>query len=666
MRIRRLIGTFAALLLALIALPHALAAEEVRILVTANPAELSEAGDVQLNFSISNYSDYELHGVTISSGGTAYDLKQSELIIPPNGSAYDIVITVPVSDSEIGLPIDFTVAWTQGGEPMSKIASVTINRAADPVITLGRTVSAALAREGDEITVQYTLTNNTKFDMSNVTLIDEALSNTPILSNDALRAGSTLTIPLKYRMSTADVVSAPNATYTVLGKTKTFSAIEPVTVKLIVTKLALSVEPGAPTMDGVNFALEVKNTGNQDISNITILDDKQNFVNADPFSLAAGETEALSYRVLADMDETVRNVSFSISGTDALSNRYTLEPSAAYPVYPYVDDSQIATSIRAEILEPWSSSLGALKVRITIDNQSTATLSSVKVSEQSLGDIKVIDTLQKGETSFEQVLTIGSPRNLTFTIKGFDPAGAQRELGVYTLQVAYTDSTEEPALTESPGLASGTGAFSSLTGTLSRTLIILAAVMCVAFITLIVLGVAEKKQMNKIDRRRMLDEGGYVPNAHMDRERAGLYLFEEDIPAKPPAQRAVRPIHPYDDPPVQSAAHGYADDDAPAYRQGGTGRIDVPDEYRSARTEPAERRERPARRRKQTVEAPPREIPVEVEYDDEAEPLAAPAIQLPARVAAEDRPTERPKVIQTLKPNATAPRKNEIRHVKKD
>lgn len=670
MRIRKLfMGAAVLLACAVFALPRAMAADEVRVTVIANPTELSEAGEVQMNFSISNYSDYELHGVTISSGGAAFDLKQSELIIPPNGSAYDIVINVPIADSQIGLPIEFSVAWTQGGEPMMQTTSVTINRAADPVIGLSRKLSAVLAREGDEITAEYTLTNDTKFDMTGITLIDEEFSDSPIVSNEDLRAGRSLTIPLKFKMSTLDVTSAPLVTYTVLGKTKTFSAIEPQQVKVIVSKLSLSVAPGTPTMDGVIFSLEVKNTGNQDITDITILDDKQNFVNQEPFSLAAGDAESLSYRVVPDMNEQLRNVSFTLTGTDALDNEYKLEPTSTYPVYPYVDDSQIAAGIRAEIIEPWSAALGTLKVRLTIDNQSTAALSSVKVSEQSLGDIKVIDTLAKGETSFEQVLTIGSPRNLTFLIKGYDPAGALRDLGSFTLQVAYTDATAAPEATATPETGPITGVFGTLTGTLTKVLIILAIVMCLAFVTLITLSFAEKRQMNKIERRQM-DDDILSSTKRTKRQHESTYLFEEE-PEAGVRQRAARPAaRSYGEAADESFDDedgAYADGYDMDYDAGYTGRTPAPERSRTTRSAPAapERPRRPAR----AAYAPAqREIPIEVEYDDEAidEPQGAPVIPLPARVSEEDRSIEHPKVIRAQQPNAVAPRKNEIRRIKKD
>lgn len=660
MKIRKLIMLFALALSLCIALPSASANENVLITVAANPTELAEAGLVEMNFSISNYTDYELHGVTISSNGAAFDLNQDELIIPANGSAYNIIIKVPVSDSQIGLPINFVVSWTQGGEPMTQTVSTTINRAADPIISLERKASAELAKEGDTINVEYVLSNKTKFDMTNITLIDEQMSDTPIFTNDSLRAGNSITIQYSYKMGTEDALSAPVITYSVLGKTKTFSAIQPLTIKLINVKLSLGVEMGTPTSDGVLFTLEVKNSGNQDIKNITILDDKQNFVNQEPFSLAAGETESISYKVVPSMTEPVRIVQFTITGTDAQGSPYKLEPTTTNEVYPYVDDSQIATSILAEITEPWSSSMGSIKMKISIQNASTVTLSNVQVSEQTLGIIKVIDKLEQGETSFEQVLTIGSPRNLTFSIKGIDPAGAMRELGSVSVQVAYSDATLAPEATPVPE-SIGTGAFSALTGTLSKVLIGLGVLMCIAFVTLVLLSLAEKRQMNLVEKHEEEEEMNEAFWAYDDRRT------KKNRSKKAP-QRSARPMRTqYREDDREDYTDGV--DDRPPVR----GRVDTdakqlvsPEGYEDSEdyADPIPHRStasyRPARR------IPPIEAPIEVEYDDEAEPMPGPAIELPAKVTREDLPSDKPKVLGTYPPtNATAPRRDAIRHVKK-
>ena len=650
-----------------------LAAEDVLITVTASPTELSEAGTVELNFSISNYTDYELHSVTIASNGGIFNLDQGELIIPANGSAYDIIIRIPVSDAQIGLPINFDVSWTQGGVPMSKSVSVTINRAADPVISLKRTSNASMARKGDVVTVEYTMTNDTKFDMSEVTLIDEELSNKPIFSNNTILAGNSITIQHTYTMGDADVVSAPVITYSVLGRTKTFSAIEPLSIQLINVKLNLDVEMANPTPTGVTFSIEVKNAGNQDVEDITILDDKKNFVNQEPFSLAAGETELITYRVVPSMDEPIRNVSFRLSGKDAMGNDYATESSGTYEVYPYVDDAQIAASLQGVILEPWSSSLGSLKVKLTVQNASTVALSNVQISEQSLGLIKVIDSLPQGESSFEQTLTIGSPRNLSFSMKGTDPAGAMRELGSFNLQVAYTE--EAPAATATPiPESTGTTAFHTLSSTLTKVLIILGILMLVAFVTLVVLSIFERRYVNDLERRRAArsrmaedelfsDTGAFTAKRTVN--RAGYN--RKDVPEGHPVRTNARSGQRRDrtavlELPEETIRASEADDRDSYWSMPTESVFPLFNSLSEEDDMTAENRGSAGYERPQNSvyrEA----VPVEIEYDDEIPTVASHAPSM-AEFTQPAQGEYHPKVIRESRgQNATAPQRNAVRRV---
>ena len=222
MRKRLLHALLGLLLLLTLAAPGmgALAAdEEVRVEVTADPTELSEGGPVQFTFEVSNYSDFELHEIAISLDNATFTIPGMEdCVIPPGGSAvFPLLYEVP--DSRIGLELLFHVSWLRYGEPFSVDVPVTIARAVEPVITIARTVDSEFAKPGDTVTLTYELANETHFDMTNITVIDEQISDNPILRNHTLNAGATLTQSFVYTMGEEDVTSAPIVTYDVNGKT---------------------------------------------------------------------------------------------------------------------------------------------------------------------------------------------------------------------------------------------------------------------------------------------------------------------------------------------------------------------------------------------------------------------------------------------------------------
>ena len=484
-------------LLALLSLALAapvLAADEVGVEVTADPAELSEGGPVLLTFEVSNHSEFELHEITIGLDNAIFTIEGMEdCVIPPGGSAtFPLLYEVP--DSRIGLELLFQVNWLQYGEPHTLEVPVTIARAIEPVISIQRTVSSAYAKQGETITLTYELSNDTKFDMTNITVIDEQISDNPIFRNHTLNAGGTLTQSFVYTMGTEDVMSAPIVTYEVNGKTKTFSAIDPVTLSMVNVQIDLRVEMGTPTAAGVPFTITAVNNGNQTVNEIQITDELSNPVHGDPFSLSPGEERTLSYLVVPVATEPVRNVAFRLTGEDALGGKYEPTYETTYEVHPFVDDSQLDVVLLPEILEPWTAQTGAVRVRVTIRNGSAVELTDAVLMESTLGDLATYERLAAGDTIFEESLVIGSPRNLTFSIKGTDPAGTERQLTSAMLTVAYPTATETPLPSATPTVAPTGGLLSGLNSTLTTVLIGVGAILLLCFAALVVLAVVEHRK----------------------------------------------------------------------------------------------------------------------------------------------------------------------------
>ena len=494
-----LLGFAAALLCFALFVPNALA-DEVRIDITATPTELPDSGQVIFTFEITNYNaDYPMKDVAISNNGVVcYELKNQP--IPQSGSARDIKVPLNVSQSQIGKPISFVVTWTRNGEPMSQEATYTVLQAENPTISVTRTASTTNAKPGDKVVLTYTVKNATKFDMSGITLIDENVSDTPILQLDSLRASGTYSIDYTYTMGNESVTSTPLVTYTVNGKTKTFSSIDPMDLVMVLIQLDLNVQQGVPTQSGVTFTIDAKNTGTQAISNISITDERLNAVSAAPFSLAPGEETSMTYVVVPVMSEPLRKVKFSLAGTDSFGNPYTLAPKDEYEVYPYVDASQINVTVRGETVTPWTSKSGKLSARILITNHSTVELTSITVLETNIGVIKDYETLPAGETSFDLDIQLGSPRNLTITVKGYDPTGANRELATCVMPVAYgTETTAAEVATPAPNTG-GFTIFGGLMNGITKILIVLGALMLLSFILLIALTAMERAKTPRLSR----------------------------------------------------------------------------------------------------------------------------------------------------------------------
>ena len=487
----RILGALAVLLCLLVFMPSA-RAEEARILITANPTELVDSGNVTFTFEINNYNaDYPMTDVLINYNGTDYNVL-SGMEIAPSSQVKNIALTLGVSSSQLGKPIVFTVKWTRNGEPMSQDASITIQQAENPIISVTRTASKTNVKPGEQVIITYTIKNTTKFDMTDITLIDENISDKPIYQNETLRASRSMSIDFTYTMGDESVTSTPLVTYMVNEKAKTFSSIEPLELTMVLVKLNMDVQAGTPTSGGVSFTIVVSNTGTQAIKDITIKDERDNPVNEAPFSLEAGESTTLSFQVVPLMTEPLRNVKFSLAGTDPFGEAYTLAPEDEYEVYPFVDASQISVAVRAETVTPWTAESGKLSARIIITNHSSVELTDISISETTIGVIKNYDTLPAGETSFDQDVTLGSPRNLTITVKGYDPTGTNRELANCVMPVAYgTQTAAQAQATPAPSGGKMT-IFSGISSGITKILIVLGVLMLLSFVILIAMTAMER------------------------------------------------------------------------------------------------------------------------------------------------------------------------------
>jgi len=480
------------------------AEEEVKVRVISEPAELSEAGDVLLTFEVSNYSDFELHEIKIALDDQEFLVEGMEnCIIPPGGSAtFPLIYSVP--DAKIGLEQIFHVTWLRYGEPFIMEVPVTIMRAVEPVISIERTADSTFGKLGDTVTITYELSNDTKFDMTNITVIDEQISDNAIFRNHTLHAGGKITQSFVYTISEEAAVSAPIVTYDVNGKTKTFSAIEPLTISMAIVRLELKTDMGGAGAAGVPFEVSVTNSGNTTVSKIYVTDELSNPI-AQPFDLEPKETANFSCLIVPVPTEPVRQVSFGLSATDVFGDTYTLVPADFYEVRPFVDASQITVTMMGETTIPWETQNGTVGVRISIENSSSVELKNAILSEATLGIIQTYDVLQAGTTVCEQMLTIGSPRNLTFALKATDPAGTERDLTGTMVAVAYPNNTPEPSPTVEPTrepiLVAG-----SFGDSLVKVFMIVGIVLLIAFLALIILSVLEYRRSGGFKNEDWIEE----------------------------------------------------------------------------------------------------------------------------------------------------------------
>ncbi|MDR1620170.1 MAG: hypothetical protein LBS18_05870 [Clostridiales bacterium] len=499
---KKVISTICVFMFFILAASVAYAAE---ITITANPSTLSAPGYVNISFSVINDSGYTITDMKIRGyrvGDDDDSLAGQEL--PPAKALYFSVQNAQITQDMLGQPIVYTFYWTENGAQRSKETIVTVGLSADGVpptpvaneMTGSRTASKLTGRDGEKITLTYTLKNPGTASMTNISVSDGIAGSTPIKSGITLEGGGSTAVTYEYTLGAQDATSEPVITYTVSGENKTLR-LDKLTIAVVNVNISTTVSMADPTQEGVLFTITLTNSGNQTISDINVQDDLGTKVNTDNITLQAGQESVMSTTIKSD---TLRNVSFTITGKDATGQPYE-DKTQSYEVRPYVDPSNVSLQLYTTIVENLDEN-GNMKIRFTIKNDSQVEIVNATISEKLLGNvITTMPVLQPGETAQDVDLKIGEPRELEFMLLAYDPSGVERTY-TSTITAAYTPTlTPAPISTGEPASAGG------MSDTLVTVLIVLAVLMAVAGIALLALSLYERKRNAEMDA---LDADGYA------------------------------------------------------------------------------------------------------------------------------------------------------------
>lgn len=464
--------------------------------IVTEPAELVSAGTITIKFSVTNDSAKNMSNMTIRGYGILdNDNSLAGYEIVPLQSIIFYKRNVSITADMLGTPITYTFSWVEGGEAKSLQKSITLGSGTTPpiqtAIEASRTASKKSGKEGDKVTLTYTLKNPTTLAMTDISIKDPIAGTTAIKTGLSLDPGATKTETYEYTIQGQEAVSQPTITYKINGEEKSVT-LDKLAISIVNLNIQTTVTMGEQTADGVLFTIALKNTGNQNVNKIKITDELGNAVNADSFTLQAGNENVLSYTVKTD---TLRVVSFTIKGTDQSGQPYE-DKTQNYDVYPFIDPSNVSLQLVAQIVENLNED-GNIKIRFVIQNNSQVEIKNAVIREAQLGEVvSSTEILPLGETAQEKILKIGQPRELEFMLSAYDPSGTEH---TYASKVtALIVSTPNPpvetaAPTDSEQEDKGTNK------TLVTILIVLAVLMAIAGIALLVLSIYERKRNAEYD-----------------------------------------------------------------------------------------------------------------------------------------------------------------------
>jgi len=482
MRIKRTIAIF---ILFVLCMGWCMPVSAASLSATVTPKMLSGSGAVTLTVRAVNDSGYDMQDIVVVVNGIAYESSET---VPAGGSIEMNLSDIVVSEEMLGNHLTVQFNWSENGFEASQELKVPIERAPEVALQASHKAAQTGAAKGQPVTMTYTLNNPSEFQMTGIAIYDFGKSD-PIVKDIALSAGETREVLYDYKMGSQDIASKPIIQYQVNGQSKEI-ALGEIPLKCLNVKLEVSVDVGETQANGTPFSIRIKNAGDQQITNIAIVDERGEEVLHGTFDLKAGRDKAIDYVVKAN--ET-RDVAFRITGTDSMGQAYELTTDT-YPVKPFVSENDVSLSMVARVVTPLKD--GTIKVGFSIQNNSDFAFNNAVVSEKTLGEIHSIGMMPKGQHSFEAELQIGDPRELSFELQAQDPAGTLRACTAKLNAAAEAVPTIAPSAT--PGEQEHEGGGGNI---LVTVLIVLASLMLIAGVLLLVLSSYEKKNQarSKLD-----------------------------------------------------------------------------------------------------------------------------------------------------------------------
>ena len=291
-------------------------AHPITFTVVCDPVpELEGDGTIEsLLFTIRNESqtDYTLYNAKLLGGFEDREMILTEEIVVMAGATKEFTLTdVPVREDQLDRDIVYTLTWeeheTQIDEETGEATFLTYTRDASaavhlekfiiPVLTVEAVCEDVSVRIGETFTVEYTVRNDTEFDISGLKLYDpeQGMQTIPLPASE-LFAGQSISTKVTYTMGATDMSFAPYIEYIGRRREMTVSAPQAVKVESVVVSLEMTTELRPVTAEGNTFAITIRNNGNRPITDICVYDEINTLIEG-PFSLQPDDVRTVIYTV---------------------------------------------------------------------------------------------------------------------------------------------------------------------------------------------------------------------------------------------------------------------------------------------------------------------------------------------------------------------------------
>ncbi|MBQ7887394.1 MAG: hypothetical protein IJ313_10945 [Clostridia bacterium] len=357
-----------------------------------------------------------------------------------------------IEKGKINYYIQYTVDTGSGPQIATRTVPVTI-QTEDPApqLTATYSVSPASAREGQTVTLSYTLSNTGNVELRNIVIENDGVSKEE-LAQPSLSVGEKVTITDSFKMGKKELVSKPSITYQAADSNKKLTisdlARKTITVAEDGLEVYLTAEKTEDIYPGEKVALELelKNTGDGAYTGLSaVLSDGTEVASGVELAAGASFKKEIEWTASADTALTA-----SVSGADGNGeavavvssevNITTQDASRALVLNVYADVAQ--TVIHSEP--------AVVRFGIVVENVGETDAATLTV-EQAGTTVAKIPSLPAGESRtmvFDLETSIAG--TFQFVVKGRDADGNERAYESNILEVAYVAPTPTPTAVPTP------------------------------------------------------------------------------------------------------------------------------------------------------------------------------------------------------------------------
>ena len=317
---------------------------------------------------------------------------------------------------------------------------------ADPEISVSRTITPTTAQKGQEVSVLYEITNSGSVDVSSVNIKENSSISSKSGTIESIGAGKTGTYTFTAVMGTKDLTSAATVSYKAGGKTFT-SKVESAVIKYGEVNLNASLKAdkkgGAPG-ETVKLTLTLKNSGNLDFTNVTVIDPALGTV----FS---GETVKAGETVTLEKDLTItesQELQFTVTAEES-TGKGVETATGRVKIIATDPTQQIVLTLDAEADRSVVYKIpGTVRFSITVHNDSAVEVKniSVKAVETELYSFESIPA--GGSASFIRDVNVSMQGTYQFTASCRDQLDQVLTFSSNPVVISYVDPTPVP--TEAP------------------------------------------------------------------------------------------------------------------------------------------------------------------------------------------------------------------------